>query len=280
MPIEQGGSPSNPDPSTESKQDDIITELQYGTDRWFVEVAAGNVPNWSRVGVAGFNTDIDAGEEELLWSVGGVYTDMTANTQLYVSSTNAADTQTIVVQALVDDGSGNENRVNRSAVLNGQSQVALDGDVIFVYAVIPVSATLPLGIVYLAEESTGGDLVGGVPQTQSKIKCNVPLDDKGISYGVGFTGKYKVPSGVEAYFAQLNLNVEKSKSVKFFFSIKQFGSSDYFKNFPTISYEQIPSQFDKGFFLAEKQIYQFTTFPNDDNTNVSYFNFVYEHTIT
>lgn len=261
------------DPATEDKQDDAIQELQYGTDRWFVEVSEGNVPNWTRRGVGGFNTDIDAGEEENISTVGGILTDLTANTLLYVSSTDAGDNDVVFVEALVDDGSGNTSRVTRFATLNGQNQVALNGNVIFVYQMF--TATQPDGIIWLAQSDT---LTNGVPNTQAKKICNIPLDDMGDSIAAGFTGKYQVPSGVSTYFAQLDLNVEKSKSVKFWYRVKAFGSF-YRKQFPIIGYEQIPEYFTKGFSLPEKLTYDWVVYSNDDNTNVAFTNFVYEKTL-
>ena len=71
MPLIEQGIVDVSELATEAKQDDIITELQLGVDRYYLEVAKGNVTGNRRFGIGGHNPAVNSGVEETVWEQGG-----------------------------------------------------------------------------------------------------------------------------------------------------------------------------------------------------------------
>lgn len=160
---------------------------------YFVEVSEGNINGAVMVQFTGTNLSIGNSTRETLWDQGGNYNWLTTDTELFVSSTSASDTAVTLAVVGLDD---NYLEVTRVVVLNGQTQVAVVGDMFRIYALVVISDTTPLGEVYLAESDT---LTGGVPNTASKIQSKIPLSagEVGIyaSNNISHNGFYTVPAG-------------------------------------------------------------------------------------
>lgn len=209
MPIEQGGSPANPDPSTETKQDDIITAINSS---YLTEIARGNISGQKFGLLSGTNPNMTADTLETLWDQGGIYVPLISSTQLYASSTSASDTAVTLSITGLDN---NYAEITRTVTLNGQNQVALSGEMLEVFRTFVTGSTEPLGDIYIAESDS---LTGGVPQTASKIKDKVILGNN-----ISFLGRYVVPAGKTAYGVKSYYLSEKGGSTIFKPLIKAFG---------------------------------------------------------
>lgn len=73
----------------------------------------------------GRNDDLDAGVTEMIWLQGGIETIPTANDIDEIVSTDAGDTQDVIIEGHTVDGSGNLTFVVQTATLNGITAVTL-----------------------------------------------------------------------------------------------------------------------------------------------------------
>ena len=152
-----------------------------------MEVSRGAIDGAARVHKFGYNPDIDADSDpEDVWDNGGLYTFLAAGAALFASSSSGSDTFEYTVQGLDGDWVEQEAVVT----LTGQAQVVVPGTWIRVNRAFNNTGTAAVGDVYIAEEATGGDLVGGVPQTASKIKAKVGIGNEQTLMCV-----YSVPAG-------------------------------------------------------------------------------------
>lgn len=124
-----------------------------------------------------------------VWSVGGAYTYLTGPTTLYISSSNAADVVPIVAQGLGING----EKIQVSANLNGQNQVALPGlFTVMCFRAWNASPDTDLqGDVYIAED-VGVNITNGVPDDITKIKAKIPIADLDQQTQMAI---YAVPAG-------------------------------------------------------------------------------------
>mgnify|MGYP003384832863 CR=1 FL=1 len=158
-----------------------------------MEVASGNIPGDEVGSITGKNLGINNTSFETLWDQGGNYVRLTSDTQLYVSSTSAADVAVdLVVQGLDED----YVEVVRTVTVGGQAQVPLSGLITSINRAVVISSTSAVGEIYIAEADT---LTGGVPDTASKIKSKICLapSDSGefASDGTTHNGFFTVPAG-------------------------------------------------------------------------------------
>ncbi len=71
---------------------------------FFVDVALGKIPGYSLVNLAGINLNINATTVETFWDQGGDYKYLSADTQLYLSSSSASDTGFALVNTFSEAG--------------------------------------------------------------------------------------------------------------------------------------------------------------------------------
>ncbi|WP_309498272.1 hypothetical protein, partial [Sulfurovum sp.] len=111
-----------------TNQGNLIRNLNSGPggtagDYW-VEAAAGNIPGSEVGSITGRNLKVGDSVFETLWDQGGNYTRLTADTQLYISSSSASDTAVeVTILGVTDDF----QRVVRTVTTNGQNQVPISG---------------------------------------------------------------------------------------------------------------------------------------------------------
>lgn len=192
----------------------------FGSVDWFYEVSAGRVPKTKGAFFIGINPNMTVGSSQTIWDQGGSYVYLTADTTLYASSSSASDTDVDIIVTGLDE---TYTEITRTVNLNGQSQVALSGDMfrVFTAIVAETSNNTPLGDVYIAEADT---LTGGVPDTASKIKSKIPLSvdmnnaviDSGTEFASSnstHNGFFTVPAGYRAFIRQGALAAGKNDDI-------------------------------------------------------------------
>lgn len=243
-----------------------------------LEVSKGNIPGSSILTLFGRNTVIQTGATETVWDYGGSYEYLTADTQLYLSSTSASDTAVvIVVQGLDSD----YNEVQYVATLNGQSQVALSGLMFRVHNVFtsPASPATPLGDVYLAESDT---LTGGEPDTPSKVKSMIRLardtNEAIIDSGTDFAsdnfshnGFYTVPAGKTAYAYYAVVFIGKNDDVAFSGRIRLQPGGVWWNRSPSELYQNAPVQeFQTRLGIPEKTDLEWRVIAGSPNSAINF----------
>lgn len=214
MSAESGTLDAAGDLATEEKQDRIIELLDPPKD-YFVEVVRGNVPGHRLFNITGANTNMTAGSFENVWDQGGTYTYLTADTALFISSSDAGDTQTVVVNGMDDT----YTEVTRTATLSGQSQVALDDDLFRVFSAFVLSPTPTSGDVYIAESDT---LTGGVPDDETKIKAKIMQEFQSTQMA-----QYTVPLGKTGYALFASYTTGKNSDTDHRPRVRPFGLQFY-----------------------------------------------------
>lgn len=190
---------------------------------YFVEVASGNVPGTVDVTQEARNHTIGNAVFETLWDQGGSYTYLTADTQLFASSSSTSDTATMLRVCGLD---ANFAQVIRTVTLNGQTQVALSGLLFRVREAFVINASSLIGDVYIAESDT---LTLGVPDTISKIKTKIPLEafDSGdyASTNMSHNGFFTVPAGFDVFLLNLVPSTPKNDDIRLDIRKREDGES-------------------------------------------------------
>lgn len=187
--------------------------LNYG----FYSITSGDFQKLNSIDKFGRNADIDTGTApEDVWTQGDAYSFLSSETTLYISSSDNSDTQEMTVMGL----DGDYNLVTQTKDLTGQSQVALDTDLLRVFRCYNSDSTVLSGNIYIAESDT---LTDGVPDTPSKIKAVV-------SNGHGQTQMaiYTIPAGKTGYLIRWYVTINDasgsaSKSAQVSLKIREFG---------------------------------------------------------
>ena len=131
----------------------------------------------------GKSADLTADTLETVWTVGGNETYVTDNTIEYISSSSAADTQTIKLECHTVSGTGTDAKFTflvQEVTLNGQNPVALDTPVARVSHAYNANGTEIVGRVTVYENTT---VVGGVPSDATKIHIDIPQGLQGSFKG-------------------------------------------------------------------------------------------------
>lgn len=199
--------------------------IQIG-GRFQDNVSLGKNPKAFRTFVNGRRSGMSQNNFHTIWdSSTHNITYLSADTELFISSTNAGDGQTIRVAGLLDDfgaaafaATGDPFTVTET-ILNGQTQVSV-GEYFRAFTVENISSTATAGHVYLAEADT---LTAGVPNTTSKIKAFM-LDFVQITR----MGLFTVPAGFTfmVYNAQPSVNAGD----ELLFTIKSRKIGEVFKS--------------------------------------------------
>lgn len=228
----------------------------FGSTDPYLEIAKGNVPGTVNGFIVGANNNIRTTNTETVWDVGGNYVYLTADTQLYISSSDALDVAVTVIVTGLDD---TYTEVTRVVTVGGQSQVALNGLMFRVFNAVVVSPTSPVGDLYIAESTT---LAGGVPTTNAPIKAKIPLS--GVDVGTGFAsdnishnGVYTVPAGKTFHGLEVRGFAGKNQDLTFSGRVRPFGGS-WLNRSPSPLYQSVAVQeFNNRLPILEKTDVEF-----------------------
>lgn len=192
---------------------DIIGNLADNSQIPFeTRVALGMEYGMSIVDKFGSNPDIDtATTPEYLWPLGGDYVwGNDAGETLYISSSNALDTQVIEISVLTVDSEGNWNPETFEVTLEGQTKKTIitpSGDPVVRCFRMENNADFGNdinGTVYAYYNDT---VIAGVPQTHSKI-LSVIVDGSNQTKQLMYT----IPSGYWGFLWRGEAGVTKAVS--------------------------------------------------------------------
>lgn len=224
-----------------------------------LEIAKGNVPKHTTGTIFGRNEDIDPAAEELIWDYGGVETYLTADTELFLSSTSASDTNvTMLVKGMTDDFVV-KNEVH--TLVSGQSQQSI-GNWFRIFIIIVVAGNAPLGEIFCAEADT---LSSGEPNTATKVHALMPLPTN-ITHKCLST----VPAGHTMYVTRLFMGVRRGEDAVIQFRSRASTAPDFVlsSSFPLYQSSEFLT-FDPPFVLLEKTDFEFTASTVTNNTQVT-----------
>ena len=244
----------------------------FASTDYYLEVARGNVPGTTAGFVVGRNPDVGNLATETVWDYGGQYTYLTANTQLYASSSSASDTAVTLLLSGLDDS---YNPVTTTVTLNGQTQVAFSLATVFrIYTVSVIGATSPIGEVFIAETDT---LTAGAPNTASKVKAKISLstdeNNAAVDTGTRFAssnithlGLYTVPAGKTMRVLKIIANAGKNDNIKLGGKIRPFGGVWLDRNPNAIYQTDSIIDFVPPLVLPEKADIEFTAIAGSVNS--------------
>ena len=235
----------------------VYVENDFG-----LEVAKGNVPGHSVGTIFGRNHDLDPANAALIWDYGPtlyreVY--LTANTELFMSSSSASDTNIgILVEGMTDDYVDKTELHIHTA---GQTQQSI-GNWFRVFKATVISGASPLGDMYFAEADT---LTAGIPNTPAKVHAY-------MTQGTGVTHKAArtVPANHTMYITRLFLGTRRAEDAVYHFHVKTETMPDFIEasNFPLYQSTLPFTPLDPPFPITEKIDFEFVADTVTNNTQV------------
>jgi len=157
------------------------------TRDFLLDISMGKVPGYkNQLVIAQRDSQNISDGPRTIWDHTENIQFLTAETELFVSSSSAADTAPVT--AVICGLDGNFREKTTVIALTGQTQVSIGGFLII--HVVSMAGQAPAGDVYIAESDT---LTAGVPDTSSKIQSKV-LIGKNITHN----GFFIVPEGKAA----------------------------------------------------------------------------------
>ena len=223
------------------------------------EIAKGNVPGHSAGTIFGRNQDIDPAAAELIWDYGGIETYLTADTELFLSSDNAGDTDiNIFVWGMTADYVFKQQIINFTS---GQSQQSI-GDYFRIFRLVTVTGNnAPLGNIYCAEADT---LTAGEPDTAAKVHAC-------MAQGTNITHKASgtVPVDHTMYATRMFIGVRRGEDAVIAFRQRPEGYPAFVESssFPLYQSSEFLT-FDPPFVIDGKTDFEFLASTVTNNTQV------------
>jgi hypothetical protein len=121
----------------------------------------------------GKNLDVDTGSTETVWTTGGNETYVTSNLIDTISSSNAGDSQDVIVEGHTVSGTGVNQQftfVSQTVTLNGQNKVTLSTPLARVSKISNNNTSNFSGDIYVYEDTA---ITAGVPSDLTKVHIKV-----------------------------------------------------------------------------------------------------------
>lgn len=167
---------------------------------YFLQVSRGKVAGSTSDSIRAHNPDVDIAIIETIWDQGGVYTYLTADTELFISSTSVLDVNVgVLIEGMTDDYNLKTEVVTFTS---GQSQQSVTS-FFRIFKMTIISGVVPVGDLYLAE---AGALTNGIPNTATEIKAK-------MIQGINITrmGLFTIPAFHSLYFVHFSTATRKNK---------------------------------------------------------------------
>lgn len=205
--------------------DNALKYYKCGND-YYLEMSKGNVPGHSTQFMVGINEDLGT-SEETCWDQGGTYTFLTADTELFVSSTDSGDTGITILCIGLDANWDRKTAIVTTDATDAQTQESIGNWIRFETAVI-VGSTEPTGDLYFAPSDT---VSGGVPDTTADIKGKMIAGNNSTRNGF-----FTVPAGHTAYLLAVSANTGRGNDARYTGKVRLDGGVFWRRN-PFSSYE-------------------------------------------
>ena len=225
----------------------------YGMD-----VAKGLISKHETGTIFGRNPDVDPAAPELIWDFGGIETYLTADTEIFLSSTSASDTNVgVFVWGMTDDYNF---KIETHIFSAGQLQQSI-GSFFRIFRLVIVSNDAPLGDIYAAEADT---LTLGVPDTDSKVHA-LMVQGTNITHKAGGT----VPIGHTLYVHRAFMGVRRGEDAVIVLRSRADTAPAFVESTSFPIYQQsFPFPLDPPFVIAEKTDFDFLATTDTNNTEV------------
>lgn len=215
---------------------------------WVHTVAEGHVPSYLALLKFGSNPSIStASDPEDIWGYGGLYTYSSSAIINTISSSNAGDTQNILIGG-VDT---NWDPVQQIVTLNGQNKVVLGTSLLRVNGLFNNSGTALLGTVYVYEDCAAP---GGIPGTAANVRGTIQ-----VGYGKSLMAIHSIPDGYHGYLYRWGSSMTGSGVASQFATvslrIREFGKTFRVEDIRTMTGDGTSSfdhAFDVPMLLEEK----------------------------
>lgn len=202
-------------------------ESNYPAPRpYFLEMAKGNIPGHSIQFAVGINEDVGMAEETC-WDQGGLYTFLTTDTELFVSSTDSGDTSITILCIGLDVDYARKTAVVTTDPTDAQDQISIGNWTRFETMVI-LGSTEPVGDLYAAPADT---TTNGIPDTTADIKAKMIAGNNSTRNGF-----FTVPDGFTAYLLAVSANTGKGNDARYTGKVRLDGGVFWRRN-PFSSYE-------------------------------------------
>lgn len=198
-------------------------------------VNAGLLSGHRQIRTFGFNNDLDSGAMEYVWDVGFEPNYDTTNTDMYIVSTSALDTQFITVYGLIEDKDGNwiEQYVTKN--LAGTTPVLLENKFIRILKAYNANGISLNGSVYVTKANV-------LPAVDSDINIRAKIN---ISEETTHMAMFTVPSGYTAFVYRLYHGVRRNEDAVFNFQSRMFGK--VFRSFGKVTSYQMSQQLELAY---------------------------------
>ena len=230
---------------------------------YFNELVLGLIPGAEAGFLVGINRNINNADETFVADQGGLNLDLPGNTQLYLSSDSASDTNVSVAVSNLDE---DYNPANLTGTTNGQVQVPLSAATSFkTEVVIVVGLPTPVGNLYLAEADT---LTNGKPDDPAKIRAIIPLSmtEAGVLTGTGtpyasdnisHLGIKTVPAKKQMLIYVIIVGTNKNDNIKVQGRVRFEGGPWLNRNPIPLYQSNVPVEFKVPLLFPEKTDLQF-----------------------
>jgi len=202
--------------------DEALRNAMAIQEPYELQVSKGQVAGATPLYKFARNPDVNS-TEETIWEQGGNYVWPTAASIMYVSSSDANDTNggTGANKVKVFGLDSNYLEIEEEVSLNGQTQVATTKSYLRIYRM------------YVSLAGSGGTAAGTVYLASSGASAGVPTGDVYANLGTNNQtqlGVYTVPAGRTLYLDDVNFTAAISQanaSATVKFNIREFGSNTF-----------------------------------------------------
>ena len=200
---------------------------------YFMEVASGNIPGLIDVTQEARSVALVQDEFQTLWDHIGNKKYLSADTQLYASSSSASDTSRIRVEGLNDQYELGITQVT----LTSQTPVAIPGEFFRVREAFVDQGAALQGEVYIQESGTTTD---GIPDDLTLVQSKIPLEplENGdfTSSGMSHNGFFTVPAGFDVHLLRLIPGTAKGDNIQYSVWKREFGEQAWTNLFTGFAY--------------------------------------------
>lgn len=241
-----------------SIKNDVLfkTDERQLSSSFEIAVSLGLVPGVSQLNVIGRVPNLAINTEVTIWEQQTVYTYLTADTELFISSSDPGDNQTYFISGMTDD----YVLKNGTVTANGQVQVSA-GNYFRVFSIANIGTTDNAGDIYLAEADT---LTGGVPDMVSKIKARII-----VGSNISRQALYTVPAEKSVALVLLSPLAQRGGDVEFTIMIRANGGVFWRVFGADVFQAQVLIASPYGFFVDEKTDIEIRAVSDTNNIRAS-----------